>query len=111
MIPALITIAASFAAAFALYSPFITALRRWKAGQVIQEELPDIHQVKAGTPTAGGALFAAAGIVAGVLAAIAGHQGAWPAVAGLVAGAVLGPPGPCDRGCALLWHERWLRFD
>ena len=55
MIPALITIAVSFAAAFALYSPFITALRRWKAGQVIQEELPDIHQVKAGTPTAGSA--------------------------------------------------------
>lgn len=31
------------------------------------------------------------------------------ALAGLhCSGAVLGSRGPCDRGCALLWHERWL---
>jgi hypothetical protein len=26
-------------------------------------------------------------------------------------GAVLGERGPCDRGCSLLWHERWLNFE
>jgi hypothetical protein len=26
-------------------------------------------------------------------------------------GAVVGPRGPCDRGCALLWHERWLEIE
>jgi phospho-N-acetylmuramoyl-pentapeptide-transferase len=73
-----------------LYPPFIRLLRRFNAGQVIQEELPDSHQKKAGTPTAGGALFALAGVVGGVLAAIAGHPGALPGVAGLVAGGLLG---------------------
>jgi hypothetical protein len=23
-------------------------------------------------------------------------------------GAVLGTKGPCDRACAMLWHEDWL---
>lgn len=45
---------------------------------------------KAGTPTGGGILFAALGIVAGVLATIAGHAGALPATAGLLVGAVIG---------------------
>jgi len=26
-------------------------------------------------------------------------------------GAVLGPDGPCDRGCRLLWHEAWLNLE
>ena len=26
-------------------------------------------------------------------------------------GSVPGEPGPCDRGCALLWHEDWLIVD
>jgi phospho-N-acetylmuramoyl-pentapeptide-transferase len=73
-----------------LYPFVIRALRRWKSGQVIQTELPESHQKKAGTPTAGGMLFAALGIVAGVLAAVAGHAGALPAVAGLVAGGLIG---------------------
>jgi len=90
MIPAIATVAISFVVAFVLYPPFISALRRLKAGQVIQEELPDSHQRKAGTPTAGGALFALIGIAAGIIAASAGHAGAWPAVVGLVAGAVIG---------------------
>jgi hypothetical protein len=31
------------------------------------------------------------------------------ALAGLsCSGAVLGARGPCDRGCAMLWHERWV---
>jgi phospho-N-acetylmuramoyl-pentapeptide-transferase len=65
-------------------------LRRMKAGQVIQDELPDSHQKKAGTPTAGGVLFVAIAIIAGVLATLAGHQGALPAVAGLVVGGFIG---------------------
>jgi phospho-N-acetylmuramoyl-pentapeptide-transferase len=73
-----------------LYPVLIRALRRWKAGQVIQTELPDSHQKKAGTPTGGGMLFVALGIVAGVLATIAGHAGALPAVAGLLAGGLIG---------------------
>ena len=73
-----------------LYPLLIRALRRWKSGQVIQTELPDSHQKKAGTPTGGGVLFVALGIVAGVLATIAGHSGALPAVAGLVAGGLIG---------------------
>jgi len=73
-----------------LYPFLIRALRRWKSGQVIQTELPESHQKKAGTPTGGGILFVALGIVAGVLATIAGHAGALPAVAGLVAGGLIG---------------------
>jgi phospho-N-acetylmuramoyl-pentapeptide-transferase len=73
-----------------LYPLLIRGLRRWKSGQVIQTELPDSHQKKAGTPTGGGILFVALGIVAGVLATIAGHAGALPAVAGLIAGGLIG---------------------
>jgi len=86
----LITFAVTFVIALVLYPPVIRFLRRMKAGQVIQEELPNSHQKKAGTPTAGGVLFAVIGIVAGVLASIAGHSGALPAVAGLVAGGLIG---------------------
>jgi phospho-N-acetylmuramoyl-pentapeptide-transferase len=86
----LVTFVVTFVIAFVLYPPFIRVLRRIKAGQVIQEELPDSHQKKAGTPTAGGALFVAIAIAAGVLAALAGHQGALPAVAGLVVGGLIG---------------------
>jgi phospho-N-acetylmuramoyl-pentapeptide-transferase len=73
-----------------LYPLLIRSLRHWKAGQVIQAELPESHQMKAGTPTGGGLLFAALGIVAGVLATIAGHAGALPAAAGLLAGGLIG---------------------
>jgi len=73
-----------------LYPPTTRALRRWKAGQVIQAELPESHQKKAGTPTGGGMLFAALGIVAGVVATVAGHAGALPATAGLLAGGLIG---------------------
>jgi phospho-N-acetylmuramoyl-pentapeptide-transferase len=86
----LITFAVTFVIAFLLYPPFIRVLRRMKAGQVIQEELPDSHQKKAGTPTAGGVLFVVIGIVGGVLASFAGHSGALPALSGLVAGGVIG---------------------
>ncbi len=73
-----------------LYPPTTRALRRWKAGQVIQAELPESHQKKAGTPTGGGMLFAALGIVAGVVATVAGHAGALAATAGLLAGGLIG---------------------
>jgi phospho-N-acetylmuramoyl-pentapeptide-transferase len=86
----LATFAVAFAIALVLYPPFIRLLRRMRAGQVIQEELPETHQRKAGTPTGGGILFVALAIVAGVLATLAGHPGAWPAVAALFAGGLLG---------------------
>ena len=85
-----ITFVVALVIALVLYPPLISMLRRWKSGQVIQAELPESHQKKAGTPTGGGILFTALGIVAGVLAAIAGHPGALPAAAGLLAGGVIG---------------------
>jgi phospho-N-acetylmuramoyl-pentapeptide-transferase len=86
----LITFVVAFAIALVIYPPSISALRRMKAGQIIQTELPESHQKKAGTPTAGGLVFVALAIVAGVLASIAGHRGAAPAVAGLIAGGLIG---------------------
>jgi len=85
-----ITFVVALVLSLVLYPPVIRGLRRWKAGQVIQAELPDSHQKKAGTPTGGGILFVALGIVAGVLATIAGHFGALPATAGLVVGGLIG---------------------
>jgi phospho-N-acetylmuramoyl-pentapeptide-transferase len=86
----LLTFVIAFAIAFVLYPPFIDLLRRWKSGQVIQEELPESHQKKAGTPTGGGILFASLAIIGGGLATRAGHAGALPSVAGLVAGGLIG---------------------
>jgi phospho-N-acetylmuramoyl-pentapeptide-transferase len=86
----LITFVVALVIALLLYPPTIRILRRLKAGQVIQEELPDTHQKKAGTPTGGGILFASLAILGGLLATIAGHPGALPAVAGLIAGGLLG---------------------
>jgi phospho-N-acetylmuramoyl-pentapeptide-transferase len=85
-----VTFVAAFLIAFVLYPPFIGALRRWKAGQVIQAELPDTHQKKAGTPTGGGMLFVAIGVLAGLLATLAGHAGAIPALTGLWVGGMIG---------------------
>ena len=84
------TFVISFAIALVLYPLLIRALRQMKAGQVIQEELPDSHQKKAGTPTGGGILFAAIAVLGGILATIAGHPHALPAEGGLAAGALLG---------------------
>ena len=85
-----ITFVVAFLLALGLYPLTIRALQRLKAGQVIQAELPESHQRKAGTPTGGGVVFAALGIAGGILAAFAGHAGALPSVAGLVAGAAIG---------------------
>lgn len=90
MIPTLVTLAVSFAVGLVLYPPFIRLLRRLKAGQVIQEELPDTHQKKAGTPTGGGILFVALAIVGAALATLAGHHGALPAAVALTVGGAIG---------------------
>ena len=84
------TFVIAFAIAFVAYPPFIAQLRRWKSGQVIQEELPESHQKKAGTPTGGGILFTSLAILGGILATLAGHAGALPSIAGLVAGGLIG---------------------
>jgi hypothetical protein len=68
-----ITIGVSFVIGMLAYPPFIAFLRRRRAGQVIQSELPAEHQLKAGTPTGGGILFVALTILAGLLATAAGH--------------------------------------
>ena len=86
----LITFTVTLVIAVVLYPWLIRGLRRWKSGQVIQAELPHSHQKKAGTPTGGGILFVGVAVLGGVLAALAGHQGALPATAGLVAGGVIG---------------------
>lgn len=90
-----VTLTVSFVIALVAYPFFIRALRAMKAGQVIQEELPESHQKKAGTPTGGGILFVVLAIAGGSLASIAGHPGALPAVAGLAAGGLIG--GADDR--------------
>ncbi|HKV87287.1 MAG TPA: phospho-N-acetylmuramoyl-pentapeptide-transferase [Candidatus Dormibacteraeota bacterium] len=90
MIFDVLTFAVAFLVALVLYPWLIGALRRWRSVQVIQAELPESHHRKAGTPTAGGVLFLVLGIIGGVLAALAGHAGAWPSVAGLVAGGLIG---------------------
>jgi phospho-N-acetylmuramoyl-pentapeptide-transferase len=86
----LLTATVAFLLALAAYRPFIAFLRRRKSGQVIQSELPPEHQLKAGTPTGGGILFVALGLLAGLLAALAGHPGAGAALAGLLLGGLVG---------------------
>lgn len=68
-------------------------LIRWfrRAGmrQVIQEELPEEHHAKAGTPTGGGILFVGLAAVGGLLS-LRMHSGALPGVAALVLFGTLG---------------------
>ena len=90
MIFDLLTFGVAFLIALAMYPLVIRTLRQMRSGQVIQEELPATHQKKAGTPTGGGVLFVALGILGGLLATLAGHPGALPCVAGLIAGGLLG---------------------
>jgi len=86
----LATFVIAFAIALALYPLTIRTLKQIRSGQVIQEELPESHQKKAGTPTGGGVLFVVIAVLGGLLATLAGHHGAWPATAGLAAGALIG---------------------
>jgi phospho-N-acetylmuramoyl-pentapeptide-transferase len=90
MLLALIAFLGALVVGLAAYPPIIQALRRMKAGQVIQEELPESHQKKAGTPTGGGFLFVLLGIAAGIIAIAAGYSDALAAVAGLIVGGLLG---------------------
>lgn len=85
-----VTVISAGLAAGILYPFFIDLLRRQGAGQVIQAELPPEHQRKAGTPTGGGILFVGVGILAGLLATLAGHRAALPVVAGLLLGGAVG---------------------
>lgn len=89
MIFSIVTFVISLALGLALY-PFAIRALRSRMTQVIQAELPAAHQAKAGTPTGGGILFVALGITGGLLALGAGHAGAPPALAGLVAGGLIG---------------------
>jgi phospho-N-acetylmuramoyl-pentapeptide-transferase len=86
----LATFAVAFMIALVLYPVAIRSLRRMKAGQVIQDELPESHQKKAGTPTGGGIVFVAIAIAAGLFAVPAGHRGVLPGVAGLIIGGLIG---------------------
>ena len=84
------TFVVGFVIALVLYPIVIRTLQRLKAGQVIQSELPESHQKKAGTPTGGGIVFAGIAIVGGFLAVLAGHPGVVPGVAGLLVGGLIG---------------------
>ena len=90
MIFDLATLAISFGIALVLYPLVIRGLRRWKAGQVIQTELPESHQKKAGTPTGGGILFVLLAAAGGLLATAAGHPGAVPVLAAAGVGGMIG---------------------
>ena len=86
-----VTAGVAFLLALVLYRPLIGWLRRLKAGQVIQAELPDSHQRKAGTPTGGGMLFVGLAIIGAVLAAgRGGHPGALPGLSALVLFGLIG---------------------
>ncbi len=53
--------------AFLLGPAFIRALTRLKVGQIVREQGPEAHQVKAGTPTMGGTLIIAACVISTLL--------------------------------------------
>jgi phospho-N-acetylmuramoyl-pentapeptide-transferase len=85
----LLTLAASLVAGLIAYPFFIRLLRRLGVGQVIQKELSEEHQRKAGTPTGGGILFVSFAIVGGLLS-LHMHRGALPAVVALILFGLLG---------------------
>jgi phospho-N-acetylmuramoyl-pentapeptide-transferase len=85
----LVTLVVAFAVCVAVYPFVIGGLRRLKMGQVIQAELPREHHRKAGTPTGGGILLVAVGVVGGLLS-VRMHAGALPGVAGLLLFGLLG---------------------
>jgi phospho-N-acetylmuramoyl-pentapeptide-transferase len=68
-------LAVSFLVCVALYPTLIKGFRRLRMRQVIQAELSSEHQRKAGTPTGGGILFVAVGVMGGILAT-RNHPGA-----------------------------------
>jgi phospho-N-acetylmuramoyl-pentapeptide-transferase len=68
-------LAVAFAISVVLYPSLIRGFQRLRVGQVVQAELSNEHQRKAGTPTGGGILFIVMGIVGGLLAT-RNHPGA-----------------------------------
>jgi phospho-N-acetylmuramoyl-pentapeptide-transferase len=77
------TVAVALVVAAAAYPFLIRALRRLKLGQIVQAELSQAHQRKAGTPTGGGILFVGLGLIGGLLS-LPTHPGAAPALAALL---------------------------
>lgn len=57
---------AEFIIAVSVYPKYIEYMRRLKVGQYIREEGPDLHNYKAGTPTAGGIIFILITIISGL---------------------------------------------
>jgi phospho-N-acetylmuramoyl-pentapeptide-transferase len=68
-------LAVAFALAVIAYPTLIRGFQRLRVGQVVQAELSTEHQRKAGTPTGGGILFVAVGVLGGLLAS-RNHPGA-----------------------------------
>jgi phospho-N-acetylmuramoyl-pentapeptide-transferase len=68
-------LAVAFLACVVLYPTLIRGFQRLRVRQVIQAELSSEHQRKAGTPTGGGILFVAVGVIGGLLAT-RNHPGA-----------------------------------
>jgi phospho-N-acetylmuramoyl-pentapeptide-transferase len=85
----LVTVVVAFALSIAAYPLLIKGLRRIRMGQVIQQELSDSHQRKAGTPTGGGVLFVLFGAVGGAIS-LGNHRGALPVTLALVLFGLLG---------------------
>ena len=83
MIFDLLTALIAFLVCLAAYPYLIRALRRLNLRQVVQAELSQEHQRKAGTPTGGGMLFVGLAIVAGLLSLVS-HRGAGPALLALL---------------------------
>jgi phospho-N-acetylmuramoyl-pentapeptide-transferase len=85
--PTAFAIAAGAAIAAALLPWLIDAQRRRRAGQVIYEDAPRSHEVKAGTPTLGGVVF----IPAAIAGFFIGHERALlPLLALVVAAGLIG---------------------
>ena len=75
MILDLTILAVAFAASVLLYPTLIRGFQRLRVRQPIQAELSSEHQRKKGTPTGGGILFVAVGVLGGLLAT-RNHPGA-----------------------------------
>jgi phospho-N-acetylmuramoyl-pentapeptide-transferase len=78
-----VTALVAFVVAAIAYPLLIRALRRLRLGQIVQAELSEAHQRKAGTPTGGGILFVGLALIGGLLS-LRTHPGAAPALAALV---------------------------
>lgn len=61
------TLAIEFLLALLIYPKYIAYMRKLKLGQYIREEGPDLHNYKAGTPTAGGLVFILVAILGGLV--------------------------------------------